>query len=60
MMKEAAKESGKTWNEFVQEFQQITKDLYDKVRDTLNDEQMERLENYDREQMEKIKEAHTV
>ena len=60
MMKEAAKESGKTWNEFVQEFQQITKDLYDKVRDTLNDEQMERLENYDREQMEKIKKAYTV
>ena len=60
VMKEAAKESGKTWNEFVQEFQQITKDLYDKVRDTLNDEQMERLENYDREQIEKIKETHTV
>jgi hypothetical protein len=60
MMKETAKQSSKSWNELVQEFEQITKDLYDKVKDTLNDEQMERLENYDREQMEKIKKAYTV
>ncbi len=60
MLKEAAQQGTKNWSEFVQEFEQITKDLYDKVRDTLNDEQMERLENYDREQMQKIKQTLSV
>jgi hypothetical protein len=56
-IKEVAKEGAKDWNEFKQELEKLTKDLYEKVQETLDDEQMEKLEQYNEEQKEEIKRA---
>ena len=45
----------KNWQDFKNDFEQVTRDLYDKVQDILNEEQIEKLENFNREQEEKIK-----
>jgi hypothetical protein len=52
-----AKEGSRDWNEFKQDFEKLTKDLYDKVQETLDDEQLEKLEKYNEDQKEDIKKA---
>lgn len=54
MMKDLTEESSRDWNEFKQEFEKLTKDLYDKVQETLDDEQMEKLEEYNEKQKDKV------
>jgi hypothetical protein len=49
-----AKEGIRNWEEFKKDFEKLTKDLYDKVQETLDDEQMKKLEQYNKEQKEKI------
>lgn len=56
-IREIAKEGSKDWSEFKQEFEKMTRDLYDKVQETLNDEQLEKLEKYNEDQQEDIKKA---
>lgn len=52
-----AEEGTENWNEFKEEFEKLTKDLYDKVQETLDDEQLEKLEKYNEDQKEDIKKA---
>lgn len=54
MMKGFADESSKDWNKFKQDFEKLTKDLYKKVEETLNDQQLEKLEKYNEEQKDNI------
>lgn len=56
-IQELAKEGSKDWTEFKQDFEKMTRDLYDKVRETLDDEQLEKLEKYNEDQKEDIKKA---
>ena len=56
-IQELAKEGSRDWNEFKQDFEKLTKDLYDKVQETLDDEQLEKLEKYNEDQKEDIKKA---
>ena len=56
-IQELAKEGSKDWNKFKQDFEKLTKDLYDKVQETLDDEQLEKLEKYNEDQKEDIKKA---
>ena len=44
-------------DELKQDLEKLTKDLYDKVQETLDDEQLEKLEKYNEEQQEDIKKA---
>ncbi|MCG6929264.1 MAG: hypothetical protein LJE64_01805 [Desulfofustis sp.] len=54
MIQGFAKEGSRNWEEFKKDFEKLTKDLYDKVQETLDDEQMKKLEQYNKEQKEKI------
>ena len=54
MVQGLADEKTKEWNEFKQDFEKLTKDLYDKVKETLNQEQLQKLEKYNEEQKEDI------
>ncbi len=56
-IQELAKEGSKDWSEFKQDFEKMTRDLYDKVQETLDDEQLEKLEKYNEDQKEDIKKA---
>ena len=56
-IQQLAKEGSKDWTEFKQDFEKMTRDLYDKVRETLDDEQLEKLEKYNEDQKEDIKKA---
>ena len=56
-IQELAKEGSKDWTDFKQDFEKMTRDLYDKVRETLDDEQLEKLEKYNEDQKEDIKKA---
>ncbi|MGI9537690.1 MAG: hypothetical protein ACR2PB_11525 [Desulfocapsaceae bacterium] len=56
-IQEIAKEGSKDWTEFKQDFEKMTRDLYDKVQETLDDEQLEKLEKYNEDQKEDIKKA---
>ncbi len=56
-IQEVAKEGAQDWNEFKQDLEKLTKDLYDKVQETLDDEQLEKLEKYNEEQKEDINKA---
>ena len=56
-IQELAKEGSKDWTEFKQDFEKMTRDLYDKVQETLDDEQLEKLEKYNEDQKENIKRA---
>jgi len=47
-------EGTRNWNEFKTEFETLTRDLYDRVKSTLDDEQMEKLEQYNEDQKENI------
>lgn len=49
-----AEEGTRNWMEFKEEFDKLTQDLYDKVKETLNQEQMQKLEKYNEEQKEDI------
>lgn len=49
-----AEEGTRNWIEFKEEFDKLTQDLYDKVKETLNQEQMQKLEKYNEEQKEDI------
>jgi len=57
MLQGLADEGTESWNDFKKEFEKLTKDLYDKVQETLDDEQLEKLEKYNEEQKEDIKRA---
>lgn len=52
-----AAEGTRNWEEFRQDFEKVTRDLYDKVKETLDEEQMKKLEEYNEEQKEDIKRA---
>jgi len=54
MLKDFAEEGSKDWNEFKKDFEKVTKDLYNKVEETLDKDQMEKLEEYNEEQEAKI------
>lgn len=56
-IQEAAKEGSQDWNAFMQDLEELTRDLYDKVQETLNDEQLEKFEEYNNDQKEDIKKA---
>lgn len=56
-IQQLAKEGSRDWTEFKQDFEKMTRDLYDKVRETLDDEQLEKLEKYNEDQKEDIKKA---
>jgi hypothetical protein len=56
-IQEVAKEGAQDWNDFKKDLEKMTKDLYDKVQETLDDEQMEKLEKYNEDQKENIKKA---
>jgi len=43
------------WEKFKKDFDQVTSELYDKVKETLDGEQMEKLEEYNNQQQEEIK-----
>lgn len=55
MLRDMANDSTRNWNQFLEEFDQLTRDLADKLRSTLDDEQMQRLEKYNQDQKEQIK-----
>lgn len=55
MIEGLAEEGTRNWSEFKKDFEKLTKDLYDKVQETLDDEQMEKLEEYNEKQEENIK-----
>ena len=57
MVQGLADESTKSWNEFKEQFETLTKDLYDKVQETLDEEQLKKLEKYNEDQKEDIKKA---
>ncbi len=56
-IQEVAKEGSQDWNAFMQDLEELTRDLYDKVQETLDDEQLEKLEEYNNDQKEDIKKA---
>jgi hypothetical protein len=47
----------KNWEDFKKDFEKLTSDLYDKVQDILNDEQIEKLELFNQKQEGAIKQA---
>ena len=57
MVQGLADESTQSWNEFREQFETLTKDLYDKVQETLDEEQLKKLEKYNEDQKEDIKKA---
>lgn len=57
MIKGLADEGARNWDEFRKDFEKMTKDLHDKVKETLDKEQMEKLEEYNEEQKENIQRA---
>ncbi len=54
MIQELAAEGSANWQEFKEDFEAVTKDLYDKVKETLNDDQMKKLEEYKEKEKEDI------
>ena len=56
-LQEVAKEGSQDWNAFLKDLERLTKDLYDKMQETLDDEQLEKLEKYNNDQKEDIKKA---
>lgn len=54
MIQELAAEGSANWQEFKEDFEAVTKDLYDKVQETLNDDQMKKLEEYKEKEKEDI------
>ena len=57
MIEGLANESQRNWSEFKTDLEKRTKDLQDKLRETLDGEQMEKLEEYNNEQKDRIKKA---
>lgn len=57
MIKGLADEGARNWDEFRKDFEKLTKDLHDKLKETLDQEQMEKLDEYNEEQKEKIQRA---
>ncbi len=47
----------KDWEDFKNDFEKMTSDLYDKVQEILDDEQMEKLEDFNQEQEDEIKQT---
>lgn len=54
-MREMQKKGSNNWEDFKNDFEKVTSDLYDKVQEILDDEQMEKLEEFNREQEDEIK-----
>ncbi len=57
MFNELLQQGSRSWDTFSKEFEQLTKDLRDSLQETLDNEQMKRLEKYNKEQKEKIQKA---
>ena len=54
MLQDLANESSRNWEQFRQQFDQLTSELLDKLDKTLDNDQMERLEEFNEEQKELI------
>lgn len=54
MIQGLAAEGTANWQEFREDFEAVTKDLYDKVKESLDDEQMKKLEEYKEKEKEEI------
>ncbi len=52
-----AKEGNKSWEGFKQQYEQLSKDLKEKLQDTLDNRQMEKLKKYNEEKKVKIQRA---
>ena len=52
-----AEEGNKSWDGFKQQYEQLSKDLKDKLQDTLDNNQMKKLEKYNEEKKVKIQKA---
>jgi len=57
LFNELAKEGSKSWETFREKFEQLATDLQNSLRETLDNEQMKRLEEYNEEQKVKIQKA---
>jgi len=57
LFNELAQEGSRSWEEFREKLEQVTRDLKDSLQDTLDSEQMKRLEEYNKEQKVKIQKA---
>lgn len=57
LFNELMQEGSGSWDAFSKKFEQLTQDLRDSLQETLDNEQMKRLEEYNKEQKEKIKNA---
>lgn len=54
MIQGLAAEGSRNWNDFKKDLEELKEDIYDKVQDTLDDEQMKKFEEYNDKQEEKI------
>ena len=52
-----AKEGSRSWEGFKKQYEELSEELQEKLQDTLDREQMKRLEKYNEEQKEKIQKA---
>lgn len=57
MVEELAKEGSRSWEEFKRRYEQLSKELHQKVEETLDDGQLEKLDQYNEEKREKIHQA---
>ena len=57
LFNELAQEGSRSWEKFREKLEQVTRDLKDSLQETLDDEQMKRLEEYNKEQKVKIQKA---
>ncbi|NOQ46958.1 MAG: hypothetical protein GQ559_09865 [Desulfobulbaceae bacterium] len=57
MLERLAKEGSKNWEEFRGQYENLSKELREKLQDTLDSEQMKRLDRYNEEKKEKIQVA---
>jgi len=57
LLNELAQEGSRSWEKFREKLEQVTRDLKDSLQETLDDEQMKRLEEYNKEQKVKIQKA---
>lgn len=57
MFDDLAKEGNKNWEGFKKQYEKLSEDLQGKLRDTLDDEQMKRLEEYNEEKKVKLQKA---
>jgi len=57
MVQGLAVEGTANWEKFREDFEAVSKDLFDKVRETLDDDQMKKLEEYKNQEKEEIRQV---